>query len=358
MARDATTIMANYTGNCTTHGPDIFASALNWATSNGARIINHSYCTGTGPDPNAHDIFFDYKARVSPYPLVAASAGNGFQNNVCNKLRNGLSVGGTLELNGSSQRALAFVDNKSWKNGTSDEAGYEVPHLTAISENVDTAGYTPGTTFVNWGGTSAAAPQVAGIVASLHEANTALESWPEVLVPGMMVAADEDTDGTVLNLNDSTDDRDGAGLVSAWRAAEVLIAGAKVNGGNSPIRAGHDYGSLTSGGTPAQSFYSEQYNARVPNGKQLRSAFFAQTRPTCPSNPGSWSCSPNPYPHIATVVYDGANIVGLAWNTNTNYSYVAFTNTSGTQKDYVLKMYLIGWNGLTSTTFGMAWSSY
>ncbi|MBK7578572.1 MAG: hypothetical protein IPI67_00060 [Myxococcales bacterium] len=139
MANDATTIMANY-GDCATNGPDVYASALNWATTNGATVISHSACTGTGSDPNAHDIFFDYKASVSPYPLVAAAAGNDSGKNVCNKLRNGLVVGGTLEYNGSSNRSLAYADpDKSYLNGTNGASGYEVPHVSAISAHVSSA---------------------------------------------------------------------------------------------------------------------------------------------------------------------------------------------------------------------------
>lgn len=37
---------------------------------------------------------------------------------------------------------------------------------------------------------------------------------------------------------------------------------------------------------------------------------------------------------------------------------VAFNNTSGVQKDYTLKMYVGTWNGLASTTYGVAWSSW
>ena len=172
-----------------------------------------------------------------------------------------------------------------------------------------------------------------------------------------MVSADEDTDGTVLSINDGVDDKDGAGLINAWEGLQVLDATSKVDGGNTPARAGHDFASLFSSSTPAQSFYSEAYVARVPNNTQLRAAFFVQTRPTCPTNPGSGSCSANPYPWIALLVYDGPTWVATAYNSNTNYSYLAFTNTSGVQKDYTLKLWIVSWNGLTSTTFGGAWSS-
>ena len=355
MANAATTISANSGGNCATNGPDNYSSALNWATSQDARVINHSSETGTGAYPSAHDVFFDYKASVSPWPTVTAAAGNNPAANVANKLRNGLCVGGSIETGGAN-RALVVIDNKSFLNGTGP-TGYEVPHISAISEGVNSAGLTQSSVEVT-GGTSAAAPQAAGVIASLQEANAALRSWPEVVVPGIMVSADEDTDGTVLSLNDAVDDKDGAGLLNGWQALQVLDSSKKVDGGNAAARSGHDYGTVAVWSTPANSFYGEEYKARVPSGKQLRAAFFVQTRPTCPSNPDSYSCGPNPYPHIGIWVYDGTTLVAVGSNTNNNYAYTAFTNSSGSQKDYTLKMYVGSYNGLSSTTYGAAWSSW
>ncbi|MCL4751372.1 MAG: S8/S53 family peptidase, partial [Myxococcales bacterium] len=359
MANNATTIMANPGGGCVTHGTDEYASALNWATSNGATVISHSACTGVEASPNAHDIFFDFKASVYPYPLVAAAAGNSSVETVCNKLRNGLSVGGSLESPGSPDRSQATADeNKSYLNGSSGANGYEVPHLTAISEGVNTAGYMEAyPTAYNWGGTSVAAPQVAGIAASLQEANPALKAWPEAMVPGLMASANEDTDNTVLSLHDGIDDRDGAGLINATEAFFVLQASAKMNGGNSAVPDGHDYGTLLASTTPVYTYYSEQYNARVAAGYELRVAAFMQTRPTCSSSQNSNSCSANPYPSFLLLVYDGGTYVKGSSNANNNYQYVAFVNGSGVQKDYTIKVMMLDWAGLSGTTFGIAWSS-
>jgi hypothetical protein len=358
MANDATTIMANWSGNCTTNGPDAISSALNWATSNGARVISHSECTGTGDTETAHDRFFDYKASVPPYPFIAAAGGNVFGDVVCNKRRNGIVVGGSIETPGSSDRSLVQIDNKSWKNPYASVTEFELPHLTAISERVDTAGFWSGQTFSNAGGTSVAAPQVAGIAASLHEANAALRSWPEVMFAGLMASANEDTDGTVLNLHDSVDDRDGAGLVNAYEALATLHGNSKKNGGNSPSREGHDYGHMYSSSTPTSSWYGEDWFVRVPNNRQGRIAGLLQSRPSCPQNPGSSSCSSNPYPNFGVFLYDGGSLVRYSVSSKNNYQYIAITNSSGVQKDYKIRIYMYNWNGLSSTTFGVAWNSY
>ncbi|MBK7585965.1 MAG: S8 family serine peptidase [Myxococcales bacterium] len=355
MANEASTIAANHFGGCQTNGPDSISSALNWATTNGARVILTTDSTGPG---TALDFLFDYKASVSPYPIVVGVAGNNSAADVASHHRNGLVTGGALESPpGSSNRASVTTDPaKSWRNPTGT-AGFEVPHIAAISEDVTGYCHDLWTVTVS-GGTSAAAPQVAGVAASLHEANSALVSWPEVMVPGLMVSANQDLDNTPLNLHDGWDDRDGAGLLNAYHALLVLQSSSRVHGGSPARRAAHDYHVLTSSGTPEGTFYIEEYAARVPAGVELRAEAFLQTRPTCPQNPGSGSCTADPYPFFGLFVYDNATLVRAALNASSNYQYISHFNTTGVQKDYTVRIYMGGWNGLTQTTFGLAWDSY
>jgi hypothetical protein len=359
MANGATTLAANHMGGCSSYGPDNYASAMHWAYLNGATVMGHSECTGTGMSQTAHDRFFDYMASTY-YLTIASAAGNSDIQYVCNKRRNTFVVGGGREVPGNPDRAQVTWDNVSYYNPGNYPPpvnGWELPHLTAISANVNSAGSLPSGE-VTTGGTSMAAPEVAGIAASIIEGNPPLQAWPEVMIPGLMASADANTDGIVLNLHDGVDDRDGAGLVNAWQAWLVLQPSSHVNGGNAPIRGGHDYGYISASSTPAYSFYNESYVARVPNGSQVRVVSFLQARPNCPGNPGFGDCSSDPYPYSALFVYDGANLVAVAFSADNNYQYVAFTNTSGIQKDYTVKMYLSDWNGLASTTFGIAWSSW
>jgi hypothetical protein len=162
----------------------------------------------------------------------------------------------------------------------------------------------------------------------------------------------------VLTLHDSVDDRDGAGLVNAYEALATLHGNSKKNGGNTPSREGHDYGNMYSGSTPASSWYGEDWFVRVPNNRQGRIAGLLQSRPSCPQNPGSSSCSSNPYPNFGLFLYDGGSLVGYSVSSKNNYQYIAITNTSGVQKDYKIRIYMYNWNGLSSTTFGVAWNSY
>jgi hypothetical protein len=372
MADEVSTIAANYDGGCVTNGPDAFSSALNWATANGARVINCS--DQFGPDPlvdsfqSSRDRLFDYKASVYPWPFVSVIAGNGGVGSpVMSRPRNGMSVGAATETAGTDRNQVIISSFSSSAN-PNGAGGFEVPHLVAIGQNVDTAGKALGTVDTNLAGTSVAAPQVAGIVAALHEHNPTLKSWPEVVIPGLMAAADEDVDGTPFSLSDGIDDADGAGLINAAISAAVLGSSAKRNGGGSAEISGHDYGNIYESTTPTYTTYSETYNAWVDNGMVLRVAVFMQSRPTCPATPGctspngfagctsSSACSANPFVLFSLAVYDGNQIVAASTNSSTNYQFVRVPNTSGSAKSYNIRIIPLSYSGLPGTTWGIAWT--
>ncbi|MBK7578666.1 MAG: S8/S53 family peptidase [Myxococcales bacterium] len=372
MADEVSTIAANTDGGCTTNGPDAFSSALNWATSNGARVISCS--DQMGPDPlvdafqSSRDRLYDYKASVSPYPFIAVIAGNANAGSkVMSRPRNGVSVGSAQENSGSDRNSVVMAAHSSDLN-PNGATGFEVPHLVAIGSNVDSAGKALNSTDTGLTGTSVAAPQVAGVVAGLHEFNPTLKSWPEVVIPGLLASGDEDVDGTPLNLHDGVDDSDGAGLLNASLAAGVLGAGSKRDGNNPAAVQGHDFGSMWEVTTPTYTVYSEKWNASVAPGKVLRAAAFFQSRPTCPANPGCSSpggfsgctasqvCSANPFVIFSLQVYDGTTLVAASNSTSNNYQFVRVPNNGGGVKTYNIRLIPLNYSGLPGTTWGVAWA--
>jgi hypothetical protein len=373
IADEASLIFANWLG-CATNGPDEFSSALNWATTNGARVISRS--EGYPPPweswddgmQSSRDFLVDYKISVSPYPFVAESSGNDPAYPVSNPIRNGVVVAGADETNACSRSAVVS-HNLSWSNPNGAD-GFEIPHLVAISVDVDSVGATQGQTEPT-GGSSAATPQVAATVASLHEDTPSLKSWPEVVVPGLLVSANEDIDGTALRLNDGYDDRDGAGLLNGYLAWDTLTSARKVNGGNPSTSRGHDYGNISASATPPQTVYSEVWNATVGPYGTLRVAALLQSRPNCPANPGCNEssggtptggctaaniCSANPYVHFSLQLHEFGYIRASSENSYTSYQFIRFVNERGYSRTFQVKLVPINYNGLSGTTWGVAWS--
>ncbi|HEY3237477.1 MAG TPA: S8/S53 family peptidase, partial [Polyangiaceae bacterium] len=194
MADDVTTIFANFEcdGNIT--------NAINWATDNGASVVNQSSGGPAGSPQNTNDMFLDYKALNFPYPTIVASAGNqGISYRVSNNLRNGLVVGGAND-HGINNRAgvTMYGENLPLEGSNSanwyDAGGWELPHIVAPAGFVTSAGYAPNTTEELIMGTSSSAAQLSGIVASLQELNPNLTVYWEPTVPGLMVSANENVD--------------------------------------------------------------------------------------------------------------------------------------------------------------------
>jgi hypothetical protein len=280
VADDSNQMYANIAyGSCTTDGPDIFSSGVNWAINEGASVLNFSWEFGLYGDPQStYERFVDWRALTYPWPTFVAAAGNrGVTSRVVNKLYNGIIVGGADD-HGSSTRsgatlydvdATSGTSSVNWSpSGTAPKFGFELPHLAAAAVGVDAAGAGPG-----WvdtvGGTSLAAPQISALVADIQEGNPTIAYWPEVMQVGLMASANENIDEAYSgvwppSLSDNVDDKDGAGLVHAWLSAIVLSSGAKQNGGNPAIHYGHDYGSVYASSTPAGTLYPEEYTVSVP----------------------------------------------------------------------------------------------
>jgi hypothetical protein len=214
-------------------------------------------------------------------------------------------------------------------------------------------------------GTSSSAAQLSGIVASLQELNPNLTVYWEPTVPGLMVSANENVDeyyGGVWPLsvsNDNFDDKDGAGLVNAYEASIVLTPTAKRDGGQSTSSRGHDYGGVDTTTWPEGTWYSEIYNAYVPNGATLRAAAQIDSIPTCGTPATATNCSANPYPKFYLYIYDPAVGQYLTGSVNSfqNYQFASWKNTSGSAKTLQIKLQMWLWSGLSSSFFGLAWSS-
>jgi hypothetical protein len=169
----------------------------------------------------------------------------------------------------------------SWRNPTTPNGDRELPEIVAPGYFVDGAGITNS-------GTSASAPIITGLVAAMLERNSTLASWPEAQKAILLASADCNTDGTTLDLTDTTDDRDGVGLVNGVRAVELADSSNRVQPFNFATAQGYDYGYMdfTSDFVAAGSSREWQQRYTIFTGATgvVNLAFTWDATPDCPQN--------------------------------------------------------------------------
>jgi len=346
--------------------------AVNWGLDHFASVFNRSAGPNPpaffGPPQTATDIYLDYVAMwSSTRPTITISAGNhGVGKRTSNSLRNGLVVGGTTD--GASLGSLNMyndnADNGSQAANSGGANGWELPHVVAVAQHVDVSGQYPGTT-TQFGGTSAAAPQVAGIVAALQQANPALIGHPEVMMAGIMAGASGNPDANLggtwpLDLDDGIDDADGAGFVRGLNSWYALSSGSRHHGGEAATNKGYDWDVIWASTTPEYSYYYEFWNVRAYPGETIRVAGVFSSWADCPSPAGQYNCTGNPYPLFILWLRDASTgaVVDVSADYDSNYEFVSATNNTGAAHDYYVQVEPVYWNGLPGEYFGIAWSDF
>lgn len=328
-----------------------------WAVNNGASVINRS-----AVDPDGTSRYLDYVATAWPYPTVVASSGNfdaskGQSPKVQNHPHNGPVVGAVDDYGSSSRYLMTMADFSCWQNTDANE----LPHLVAPGVNIDVVGddASGNPVIKQVSGTSFAAPQVSGAVASLQEAYFGLGSWPEGTLPILLVSSwtagePGGPDGTILSLDDSVDDHDGAGELSASEAWQVSQY--RETAGNVATSRGFDY-RYDWPGDWAQYTMSPTYYASAGAFGYLRVATLMMNHPSCNSDSNCAGANDN-FPEYYLYVYDRAT--GEYWwsvGLGNNYKYLAIHNTHSTTQTYEISAWMSDWKNMSGDTWGLAWDS-
>jgi hypothetical protein len=267
---------------------------------------------------------------------------------------NGIVVGGGNDNGNTNRSAVTLYVFSSWQNPNGGAAGYELPHVLVPADGLWTVPAQEGGIARTVSGTSFAAPQVAGIVASLQEKHANLKFWSSASLALLMVGADVSTTApTWLSLSDGVDDKDGAGLVNAQLSRRACD---KANGGQVAQVSAFDYGTFFESSTPAGSTYSEVWNARVQPHSALRVAMKLNAVNSCTSGDPE-SCTVQNFPRTTLRIISGSGLVmASSANINSTYQYAVVSNFSGVAFDYGITVRIDSWDGLTFTDFGIAWS--
>ena len=243
--------------DCNLHSANSYdLDAIGWAARDrGCTVISQSFhrdSEQTASGLSFDDIYKDFLALHWPYPTICEAAGNGADTEFVNhKGFNRLTVGN------HNDTATAMASDTVFRNPSSSHGDRELPEIAANGTGVTAVGLT-------LGGTSMAAPAVAGGVALIQQANATLRSWPEGCRAIMMAAAWRNPAGSTwhADLVTGIDAADGAGAIDSNTA--VLIARARRGRNNAPARRGWDVGTLVSADISGDGFATYVYKIAVP----------------------------------------------------------------------------------------------
>ncbi|MBI4331043.1 MAG: S8 family serine peptidase [Chloroflexi bacterium] len=181
-----------------------------------AKVVNLSWgADGNMPDLITSDLFYDWVVRHRRVSVVATSGNMGqyplYSIDSPGKGYNVITVGGYTDNDTARWNADAMWPPSSSKNLSS--RGNEKPELVAVGQSVyTTSNQAPWITSGALSGTSLAAPQVTGAIASLFHRKPSLEGKPEAIKAILMASAIHNIEGSPVNQL-GVDDTDGAGAI-------------------------------------------------------------------------------------------------------------------------------------------------
>ncbi len=210
------TVYATYTCDISGYERNIY-ECVEWLVQKGVNIINMSMGVyGLQGEYRSLDRWFDHIALQHNIHVIK-SAGNRGDDNLYSYISNpGLAYNiitvGNLDINESLELS---DDSIYYKSAFNENSNSEKPDIVAPGE------YTK-TLLENFGGTSAAAPHITGIVAQLCQAEPQLKIYQHAVKA--ILSASAVTTPHSYTPNDSQYDKYGAGMISAQNAYKTITS--------------------------------------------------------------------------------------------------------------------------------------
>jgi hypothetical protein len=338
--------------SCLIHSANNMSTeALGWAVDMGCTVISQSFHRNseqTSDTLSFDDILKDWLVLNPPYPTILQAAGNITGRNT-NEFVNHKGYN-SLAIANHNDDANALSGTSVFRNPSTLHGDRELPELSANGTGVSAVGLT-------MGGTSFAAPAVAGITALIQEADSILREWPEACRAILLAGANRSVTGDtwwndVLSGIDATD---GAGAVNAYQS--YAITENRV-GRNGIAERGWHAGTLSSRDFGSDGMSTFTYRVRTPVSgwspfARVKIALAWDSVVDIRSFPPYFSSRLTL--DLDLWVYDANNnLVGVSASWDNSYEIAEFPVQANTT--YTIK---IGrWSGSNDTWYGIAWNVY
>jgi hypothetical protein len=296
------------------------------APAQAAEVINFSWSFSSGADGglNVTDLYHDYITLIGPFTPYTLAAGNGGNDPnpalqfTHNRSYNGLVVGASNDGGTPARGNDTIAAFSSWRNHGTPSGDRELPEVVAPGQNVTVTGDASS-------GTSLAAPVVAGTIACMIERNTNLAGWPEAIKAIVMATSDCNVSGVLLNLTDSTDDRDGMGEVNAARAVTLSNPANYRSPGASAATGGHAYGYMNFTSNFTGNVFQSTWNVRTDGGGRLHLVFTWDATTSCTDpNVPSTCTGGGPDADLNLYLYRASDNALVATSTSFDNNYEVF----------------------------------
>jgi hypothetical protein len=337
--------------SCTLYSANSYdLDALAWAVNDRhCTVISQSFhrdSEQTEAGLSYDDIYKDHLVLHYPYPTILQAAGNGPSAEFVNhKGFNSLAVGN------HDDSAAAMASDSCFRNPDSPQSDRELPEIAANGTAVTAVGLT-------LGGTSMAAPVVAGVTALLQEKNGTLRMWPEGGRAILLAGASRNVSGSTWwsDVVADTDAADGTGPVDA--AESVAIAGARKARDAAASQRGWDVGTLTSADFDSNGLSTFAYRVKVPKlvlgPRRVKVALAWDARVSTLSLFGMEILLGSRLAVDYDLwVFDAAgSLVGHSSSWDNSYEIAEFQGVPGAE--YVIRVRR--WSGTDATWYGLAWT--
>lgn len=324
--------------------------AIRWAADEGCTVISQSFhreSEQTSGDLSFDDVYKDWLVLRWPYPTICEAAGNGEDSEFVNhKGFNRLTVAN------HNDSATGMAGDTVFRNPNSHHGDRELPEIAANGTAVTAVQLT-------LGGTSMAAPAVAGSTACVQEVNSILKSWPEGCRAIQLAAAKLNPDGGTWwsDLIEGKDGVDGTGALNSLLA--VRIAEQRKGRNNAAAPRGWDVGTLRSSDIGSNGETTFSYNISVP--RTILALRKVKVALAWDSDVREFNLFGIHFPLSSTLtldldlkIYDSAGrLVGYSGSWDNSYEIAEFTPSPG--ETYTIK--IRRWSGTDDVWYGIAWNT-